>query len=583
MTWIFAFLTGLVAALGLQPYNLWGCSLVAVAGWLALLRQTQKTWQIFALSWLFAFGFFWLGLDWIATSFTHQAAMPSWLGWVAVPLLSCYLACYIALFTLSLRFLCLSFRRGEKRVDSFQSSDGIGDGADFGDVDAIPSRLFPVENDAAVAREGKIKSRFSVGSAAFWSVPVFNISLSQIPLWRLTLALAGCLTWGEWIKSWVFTGFPWSPLGAIWLNVMPIAHIARWIGSYGLSALVVIAAGIGLSCYDGIKLAIEKRQARQAIRSLLPAFWMALPFLGWALVDGHDIHRQKSEQPPAHVVIVQPNIPQDEKYDLRYKSRHDAIFEKLSGKGDPYHPRLILWPEDAVQSYLEEEPLARAALSRLLGKNDLLLTGGDALIPDNSGHIASVRNSLFVLDAKGDILDRYDKAHLVPFGEYMPFRKWAAYVGLGRLVAGDIEFTEGAQPESLDLVPFGLVGIQICYEIVFSGRVVDRAHRPDFIFNLSNDSWFGRSGPPQHLAQARLRAIEEGLPIARATSTGISAVIDAEGRILQFLPENTEGRLLAVMPKALQPTFFARYGNLISVLFATALLLIALFGRIKLR
>ncbi|MCA1956265.1 apolipoprotein N-acyltransferase [Zymomonas sp.] len=583
MTWIFAFLAGLVAALGLQPYNLWGCSLVAVAGWLALLRRSQKTWQIFAVSWFFAFGFFWLGLDWIATSFTHQAAMPSWLGWVAVPLLSCYLACYIALFTLPVRFLCLSFQQSKRKAGSFQPSDVTFDSVDSEGADAISSHLFPVKNDAEVARERKIKNRSFVRSAAFRSVPVFNISLSQIPLWRLTLALAGCLAWGEWIKSWVFTGFPWSPLGAIWLNVMPVAHIARWIGSYGLSALVVIAAGIGLSCYDGIKSIINKKQTGQAIQPIFSAILMFLPFVGWYLIDGHDIHWQKSVQPPAHVVIVQPNIPQDEKYDLRYKSRHDAIFEKLSGKGNAHDPRLILWPEDAVQSYLEEEPLARAALSRLLGENDLLLTGGDALIADGSGHIASVRNSLFVLDSKGDILDRYDKAHLVPFGEYMPFRKWAAYVGLGRLVAGDIEFTEGAQPESLDLSPFGKVGIQICYEIVFSGRVVDRAHRPDFIFNLSNDSWFGRSGPPQHLAQARLRAIEEGLPIARATSTGISAIIDAEGRILQFLPENIEGNLSAIMPKALQPTFFARYGNLISVLFATALLLIALFGRIKLR
>ncbi|TQL16791.1 apolipoprotein N-acyltransferase [Zymomonas mobilis] len=571
MTWIFAFLAGLVAALGLQPYNLWGCSLVAVAGWLALLRQTKKTWQIFAVSWLFAFGFFWLGLDWIATSFTHQAAMPSWLGWVAVPLLSCYLACYIALFTLPIRLLCLSFGRRNGDGLGFQPSEvNEGEGAIF------TGRLSSVDDRALVAREKKAESRFS---------PVFDKSLSQVSLWRLTLALAGCLAWGEWIKSWVLTGFPWSPLGVIWLNMMPIAHSARWIGSYGLSALVVIAAGIVLSLYDIAKLGMVAKLSSFSTfaKPIIPAVMMLLPFVGWCLVDGHDTHWQKSERKPAHVVIVQPNIPQDEKYDLRYKARHDAIFVKLSGKGDAHNPRLILWPEDAVQSYLEEEPLARAALSRLLGENDLLLTGGDALISDSSGRIASVRNSLFAIDAKGDILDRYDKAHLVPFGEYMPLRKWAAYVGLGRLVAGDLEFTEGAQPESLDLVPFGLVGIQICYEIVFSGRVVDRAHRPDFIFNLSNDSWFGRSGPPQHLAQARLRAIEEGLPIARATSTGISAIIDAEGYILSALPENTEGSLSVSMPRALQPTFFARYGNLTSVLFATALLLIALFGRIKLR
>jgi len=150
-------------------------------------------------------------------------------------------------------------------------------------------------------------------------------------------------------------------------------------------------------------------------------------------------------------------------------------------------------------------------------------------------------------------------------------------IGLSRLAPGDTDFDAGPGPRTLDLPGFGRMGLQICYEIIFSGEVVDKAHRPDFLFNPSNDAWFGRWGPPQHLAQARLRAAEEGIPVIRSTPTGISAIIDADGRLLQSLPWREPGELDGHIPAARAPTPFALFGNWLPLLFAFALMLVALW------
>jgi apolipoprotein N-acyltransferase len=177
------------------------------------------------------------------------------------------------------------------------------------------------------------------------------------------------------------------------------------------------------------------------------------------------------------------------------------------------------------------------------------------------------------------LLGHYDKAHLVPYGEYLPLPWLLKPLGLARLVPGDLDFWPGPGPQTMTVSVGGKpvkVGMQICYEIIFSGQVADRQNRPDFIFNPSNDAWFGTIGPPQHLAQARLRAIEEGLPVVRATPTGISAVIDADGRIVESLPLGTAGRIDARLQVAKAPTLFARYGNIMPLAFAALLIAFAL-------
>jgi apolipoprotein N-acyltransferase len=188
------------------------------------------------------------------------------------------------------------------------------------------------------------------------------------------------------------------------------------------------------------------------------------------------------------------------------------------------------------------------------------------------GRAVAAYNAVTAIDADGDILGGYAKAHLVPYGEYLPMRPLLEPLGLTRLVAGTIDFLPGPGPRTLDLGPQGKAGVQICYEIVFSGHVVERGSRPDYIFNPSNDGWFGRFGPPQHLAQARLRAIEEGLPVLRSTTSGISAVIDARGVVRASLPMHRSGRIDGRIPPAAPPTPFSRLGLLLPFAWAMVFL-----------
>jgi apolipoprotein N-acyltransferase len=213
-----------------------------------------------------------------------------------------------------------------------------------------------------------------------------------------------------------------------------------------------------------------------------------------------------------------------------------------------------------------------------MADGDVLVTGANRLIFEKRQLVAA-RNSVSAMDAFGRILGHYDKAHLVPYGEYLPMPWLLKPLGLARLVPGSLDFWPGPGAQTMTVTVDGKpvkIGMQICYEMIFSGQTVDRKNRPDFIFNPSNDAWFGNIGPPQHLAQARLRAIEEGLPVIRSTPTGISAIIDANGRILQSLPLGKDGRIDAFLPRAKAPTFFARFGNFIPLAFAGLLIVLAL-------
>ena len=236
----------------------------------------------------------------------------------------------------------------------------------------------------------------------------------------------------------------------------------------------------------------------------------------------------------------------------------------------------MVWSESSVPYLVEEDAAVRARLAAAIGPGDLLLFGGVAANRAADGKLVSLTNSLFVLDAKGKLRGRYDKAHLVPLGEYVPARSLMTALGVARLAPGDLDFKPGPGPRSLDLPGFTRVGVQICYEIIFPGAVVDAAKRPGWIVNISNDAWFGPAGPPQHLAQARLRAIEEGLPIVRATPTGISAVIDANGRIVASEAPGKIGVISVSLPPPLPETLFARFGHQTTLVFGLLLAGLAL-------
>nr|WP_294013637.1 apolipoprotein N-acyltransferase [Sphingomonas sp.] len=488
---------GVLSALAFEPVGWWPLMLLALAVLCELLLRSKSLRRALLLGWLFGLGQFVIGLNWIATAFTYQAAMPAWLGWIAVVLLSLYLAVYPALAA------GLGWRLGG-------------------------------------GRRGP-----------------------------LLLALAG--GWGvtEWLRGGIFTGFSWNPVGVV-LADTSLLQSSALIGTYGLSMLVVLIGG-------ALWLAVH--------RTAWPALAVAaVVVLLWAFPASRVPTSQTALKP---VRIVQPNIGQQDKWRPGFSEIAARRLARLSAPRHPdAGPRLLLWPEAAVTEPLEDartsEHQAYAEFERtraasLLAPGEYLLTGGIALHSSDGRRVDGAANSVFVIGPGGQVLGRYDKAHLVPYGEYLPMRPLLSSIGLSRLAPGDVDFAPGPGPRTLNLPGWGKVGFQLCYEIIFPGHVVDRRNRPDFIFNPSNDAWFGRWGPPQHLAQARLRAAEEGIPVLRSTPTGISAIIDARGAIVAAQPWRTAGAIDGVLPPpALGLTPFARAGNWIALLLALGLILAAI-------
>ncbi|HEX8572780.1 MAG TPA: apolipoprotein N-acyltransferase [Allosphingosinicella sp.] len=385
---------------------------------------------------------------------------------------------------------------------------------------------------------------------------------------RLILFFPAAWTLTEYLRASLFTGFAWNPLGVVLLPTK-VADSARLIGTYGLSGLTALLAGI--------LLMLALRQWASAMRAAV----LAGAFIGAGMLPAGP---NPGTGGPA-IRIVQPNIGQQDKWREGFEEENLLRLENYS-TGGPDQPRLLLWPEAAVTRPLENglrDPghVARAArvrrsVSAMLGDRDLLLTGGVTWRSPDGIEVTSATNSVFAIDPAGRILARYDKAHLVPYGEYLPMRPILSSLGLSRLAPGDIDFEPGPGPRSFDLPIVGKVGFQLCYEIIFSGEVVERGNRPNFLFNPSNDAWFGAWGPPQHLAQARLRALEEGLPVLRATPTGISAVVDSDGRLLASLPWRRAGVIDSRLPPPKPPTPFARLGNALPLAFALVLVLLGL-------
>lgn len=508
---------GLFAACGYPPLHGWWIALPALAAFISLVHQA-KSWKAAAWQgWLFGWAHLTLANNWIATAFTHQAKMPEFLGWVAVPLLCIYLAIYPALAVLTAR--------------------------------VIKDKLAKPDSGLAT---------FGVLLAATWIVT-------------------------EWLRSWVFTGYPWPPLGLMLLGGWSDAGLGGllpWTGTYALSGAAILLSVM-------LMLMAQNRLRRPYSGLVGVGLGVAVGAMLWT--SGV----RPTEESAIRYALIQPLLTQDE---INDPSKFDEQFVRIAEQTMPGRDesRLVLWPESAIPDYLEDgypqryygvtggnDPLlARARIGSVIGEQSTLLTGVTNLDigerEDGTIGAVTARNSVLGLNGQGSITAHYAKAHLVPFGEYLPMREWLTPLGLQRLVAGDIDYVPGPGPRTLDLGEHGRAGIQICYEIVFSGQTVDRTDRPDYIFNPSNDGWFGAWGPPQHLAQARMRAMEEGLPVLRSTTTGISAVIDADGIVRDYVPSGEAGRIDGFIPKAKPPTLFAQYGNAIPLTLALLLVLITL-------
>jgi apolipoprotein N-acyltransferase len=513
---LIAFLAGASTTLALPPTDVWPVPFITfpVLVWLVDGAAAGRLGGVLAAAtagWWFGFGYFLAGLYWVGHAFLVDAKTFGWLLPFAVIALPAGMALYTAL---GLALARLIWTRGAARV----------------------------------------------------------------------LALAIALTLAEWLRGHLFSGFPWNVYGYALISPLWLAQGAALIGIWGLTFLAVAIYA------SPAVLADDRSQTKRP--------WLA-PALSVAVIAALATYGaiRLNRTPTGYVDgvrlrIMQPNLQQDEKFNYAQKqqvmSRYLALSDRASGPQstgvrDVTH---LIWPESAFPFFLTREADALAQIAGLLPKGTVLITGAVRPPETKPGEpIIRAYNSIYAIDHDGSIVSVYDKVHLVPFGEYLPFQDLLERLGLvqltkvrGGFIAGDRRRNQHV-PGAPSFLPL------VCYEIIFPGDAVPRSERagwlydhlgryvdwpfvagsgerPGWLLNLTNDGWFGASaGPYQHFQQARVRAIEEGLPLVRAANTGISAVVDPLGRVIASLPLGTEGVLDAPLPQAISPTTYARAGD----------------------
>jgi apolipoprotein N-acyltransferase len=511
-----AFAAGAVSALAMAPFFLWPVLWVTLPllVWLidgALVRHPERVlWRRLALvaeiGWLWGFGYFLAGLHWVGEAFLVEAEV----------------------FAVFMPFALV----------------------------AMPATLALFH-----------------GAASVLAAALCGTGAARV------LALALALSGAEWLRGHLFSGFPWNVLGYALTYPVELMQSAAVLGIYGLTLFAVLVFAVPAVLWSEAAGRAWRRPAAVAV-ALLPLV------LAGALGRARLAYATPDTVPGVKIRIVQPSVPQREKWRPENQARFFQDHLDLSGQ-DPSGRRddlagvtHVIWPEAATPFPLLDTPVALSAIGDLLPEGTVLIAGSirverprPAPAPGEPAARGLVRffNSLLVLGKGGLLLARYDKIHLVPFGEFVPWRPLFSALGL-QLFAGRGGFDGGPSPRPILAVP-GLPAIVplICYEAIFPGAVVEGpvqpGHRPALIVNVTNDGWFGNTtGPRQHLHQARVRAVEEGLPLVRAANNGVSAAFDAYGRPLGRLDMNVRGTLDISLPVAIAPPLYARLGDMLFLL-----------------
>jgi apolipoprotein N-acyltransferase len=407
------------------------------------------------------------------------------------------------------------------------------------------------------------------GMALYWGAAVALAALFWPSGIRRILFLASLLALSEWLRGRLFTGFPWNALGYAAEAFDGLSQIAAYVGVWGLTFLVILWASLPALLSDSDLSRSGKRSAHCLMLSAL-ALWLT----GTVRLET----AETAVIPGISVRIVQPNISQSDKWrtDNAANIFDDLIGLSIEPAADRSEgailPTHVVWPESSVPFLIDEQPEALAAIGQALPDSAVLLMGSlRRAVPEGTPkRDAHVYNSLFAIDGLGRIRAIYDKWHLVPYGEYLPLANWLEPLGLRRLVTVPGSFDRGLGVRTIAVSNTPGFSPLICYEAIFPLAVAEAGRRPEWLLNITNDGWFGlTSGPYQHLAQARFRSIEEGLPLIRAANTGISAVIDAHGRVLGHLPLATRGIIDRRLPAAIPPPPYARFGDLAFFLMLT--------------
>lgn len=419
--------------------------------------------------------------------------------------------------------------------------------------------------------------------------PALAVALARLFWFRgyariVVLALAWTIL--EWLRGHILTGFPWNLVGESFTASVALMQWAALVGAYGLSFIAILVMAC-FAAFDARPVAASRSTLRQFA---VPAAALLILALLWAGGSVRMALASDAQADGVEIRIVQPNIPQTEKWKPESRIAILGEFLRMSGEPTPAAPEglgphsIVVWPESALAIFLAREPYVLSAISRLLPKGALLVTGSVRGEPAPEGpldRLALFYNSLYVVNSDGQIVATYDKFHLVPFGEYLPFHKWLERIGLQKLTKLQGSFDVGPGPRTIALPGAPSASPLICYEIIFPDEVVESGTRPGWIVNVTNDAWFGTSsGPYQHFSQVRLRAVEQGLPVVRSANTGISGVIDPYGRVVVSQPLNTAGVLDAPLPAALAPTPYARWGDgTLLILLAGGLAMLAFWQR----
>ena len=391
------------------------------------------------------------------------------------------------------------------------------------------------------------------------------------------LGFAALMTIAEWLRGTLLTGFPWNNFGYALATDLRFAQASAVFGLSGL-CLVTLAS---LSTPAALFAARHSWRARLA-PPVAAALVLAGMWLGgaWRLA-----HVEVGTVPGVKLRIMQPDLPQDQKF--RYDARRSvmdlyiATSESQGGLAGVTH---LFWPESAFPFFYDREPEAQARLRDLLPEGTALITGAARMEARPNGRPPAVYNSLLAIDSEGRTVATADKVHLVPFGEYLPFQETLEALGLQQLTRVRGGFSAATLRRPMEISGLPPILPLICYEAIFPAEIVSESnsstgYREGMILNVSNDAWFGDTpGPFQHFEQARLRAVEEGMPLVRATNNGISAIVDPLGRLVGTLPLGARGVLDGALPQALPGTIYSSIGSIIAWIFVTLSLLLALLS-----
>ena len=392
-------------------------------------------------------------------------------------------------------------------------------------------------------------------------------------------ALGVALTAAEYLRGHLLTGFPWNAFGYALTAPLALAQSAALVGIWGLTFIAVVIFAAPATLGDD--------------RAETPRPWLPLA-LGMAVLAAlGGFGAWRLARTPTrlvegvHLRIVQPNLQQDARFNYAAKqevmNRYVALSSRASSQSSgPSDVTELIWPESAFPFFLTREADALAQIANLLPQRTALITGAMRLADPDHPAASGVYNSIYVIDHGGSIAAVYDKVHLVPFGEYLPFEHVLERFGLQELTKQRGGFLAGDRHRLIAVPGAPLALPLICYEIIFADEMMPPGNRPGLIVNVTNDGWFGIStGPYQHFQQALVSAIEVGLPVARAANTGISAVVDPVGRVVNSLPLGEEGVLDAPLPRAIGAPLYARTGDAPAAIIVVAALIVLIRRRLR--